>query len=64
LTKKTDPRGKSYYWLGGKQPGFIREHGTDFSAIENKKIAVTPLKFDFTNYNVLDDLKELINFKK
>ena len=60
MMKKTDPRGKSYYWLGGKEPGFVREKGTDFSAIQNKKISITPLKFDFTNFVALDSLKELI----
>ena len=60
MMKKTDPRGKSYYWLGGKEPGFVREKGTDFSAIQNKKISITPLKFDFTNFDALDSLKELI----
>ena len=60
MMKKTDPRGKSYYWLGGKEPGFVREDGTDFSSIENKKIAITPLKFDFTNFQAFDSIKDLI----
>jgi len=64
MMKKIDPRGKSYYWLGGKQPGFVKENGTDFSAIENKNIAVTPLKFDFTSFEALDHTKTLLNFIK
>ena len=63
MIKKVDPRGKSYYWLGGKEPGFVKEKGTDFSAIENKKIAITPLKFDFTNYDAKEKISELVDFK-
>lgn len=57
MLKKIDPRGKAYYWLSGNPPDYVREDGTDFSVIFNKKISVTPLKYDFTNYEALDLVK-------
>ncbi len=57
MLKKNDPRGKAYYWLSGSAPDYVREKGTDFAAIYNKKIAITPLKFDFTNYEALEQIK-------
>ena len=30
--------------------------GTDFNAIKNNKISVTPLQFDLTRYDVLGDV--------
>ncbi len=58
MLKKIDPRGKAYYWLSGNPPDYVREAGTDFSAVNNNKIAVTPLKFDFTNYEALEEIKK------
>src|SRR5262249_54000668 len=29
LVEKIDPRGKTYYWIGGLEPVWVREEGTD-----------------------------------
>ena len=52
LVKKTDPRGKNYYWIGG-EPTYIHERQSDFSAIHAGKISITPLKVDLTDYAAL-----------
>ena len=52
LVKKTDPRGKRYYWIGG-EPTYIHENQSDFSAIHAGKISITPLKVDLTDYAAL-----------
>jgi 5'-nucleotidase len=57
--KKLDPRGRSYYWLGGEEPLYLKEAGTDFHALSRKMIAVTPMHFDLTNYRALGLLKGL-----
>ena len=61
MIKKIDPRGRSYYWLGGKEPSYIKEANTDFYAIEHNMIAITPLHFDLTNHSALRSLKYLEN---
>ncbi|MCX8064679.1 MAG: 5'/3'-nucleotidase SurE [Candidatus Hydrogenedentes bacterium] len=50
IIQREDPRGEVYYWIGGPQPTHYPEPGTDFDAIEQNMISVTPLKRDLTNY--------------
>jgi 5'-nucleotidase len=56
IVEKTDPRGKKYYWMGGDDIGFLNEPGTDFNAIENNHISITPIKIDLTDH---DSIKRL-----
>ncbi|OGL38617.1 MAG: 5'/3'-nucleotidase SurE [Candidatus Schekmanbacteria bacterium GWA2_38_11] len=55
--KKLDPRGEEYYWIGGGEAKWEKENGTDFEAIENNKISITPLHLDLTNYKALKIIK-------
>jgi 5'-nucleotidase len=57
IIRRTDPRGTDYYWIGGSAPGYVEERGTDFEAIENKRVSVTPLHRDVTNYAALEALQ-------
>ena len=52
LVEKTDPRGKRYYWIGG-EPTYMHEDNTDFSVLAARKISITPLKVDMTDYAAL-----------
>lgn len=49
VEKRVDPRGKPYYWIGGKAPTGIEEPGTDYGAIKAGYISVTPLGMDMTD---------------
>jgi 5'-nucleotidase len=51
-----DPRGSTVYWVG--LPGEIQDAGpgTDFHAVDDGFVSVTPLQFDLTNYAMFDDL--------
>ena len=40
--ERVDPRGKKYYWIGGGEPDWEREAGTDFDAVERMFVSVTP----------------------
>lgn len=57
IIRRVDPRGGAYYWIGGAEPSHFAEPGTDFEAVENKQISVTPLHRDMTNHAVLDELR-------
>jgi 5'-nucleotidase len=51
---RADGRGFPYYWLRfGERAGAFVE-GTDVNALKNRKISVTPLKLDLTDYSVQD----------
>ncbi|NIQ97381.1 MAG: 5'/3'-nucleotidase SurE [Desulfuromonadales bacterium] len=56
VVEKLDPRGKKYYWIGAGDLGFKNEDGTDFHAVQQRFISVTPLHLDLTNYRSFDDL--------
>ena len=56
IVERMDPRGVRYYWIGGAEPSHVREPGTDFEAIEQNKISVTPLGRNLTNYSAIEIL--------
>lgn len=57
IIKKVDPRGKPYYWIGGR-PKWRTESGTDFEAVSRGVVSVTPLRLNFTDDEVLARLRE------
>ena len=61
IIQNVDPRGKSYYWIGGDTPIWKKERGTDFEAIEQRKISITPLHLDLTHYPGIENLKKHID---
>jgi 5'-nucleotidase len=58
LDHRKDPRGKSYYWIGGEAPIGIPKEGSDYGAIKAGCVSITPLKLDLTSYQVLENLKD------
>jgi 5'-nucleotidase len=63
ISEHTDPRGKPYYWIGEQRNGFHAEGGTDFEAIDEGFVSVTPMRTDLTNYKALELLKDWDNMK-
>jgi 5'-nucleotidase len=53
-----DPRGRVRYWIAGAGPAADREPGTDFFAIDEKYVSITPLHVDMTEYSGMDNLAE------
>ena len=60
IVEKVDPRGKKYYWIGGDMLRWEGGKDTDFEAIANNLISITPIHLDMTNYV---SFKELHNWK-
>ena len=58
LIRRIDPRGIPYYWIGGPPPSGIDTPGTDYHAIVNGKIAVTPIHLDMTARSLLKRIGE------
>lgn len=56
LDHRRDPRGNSYYWIGGEAPTGVVEDGTDYGAIKSGYISVTPLHLDLTSYLTLEKI--------
>jgi 5'-nucleotidase len=57
LDRRTDPRGKPYYWIGGDSPTGIPEHDTDIGALEDGYVSITPLQLDLTAYPAMERMK-------
>jgi len=53
ITEHTDPRGKLYYWIGEVREGFRAEGGTDFEAIDDGFVSITPMRSDMTDHRSL-----------
>ena len=57
LDARKDPRGRPYYWIGGEAPTGVPEDGTDFGALEDGYVSITPLHLDLTAYQVEEDMR-------
>jgi 5'-nucleotidase len=53
ISEHIDPRGKPYFWIGEEYYGKSSEDGTDYQAIEQGFISVTPLRSDMTDHRAL-----------
>lgn len=58
VSEHIDPRGKLYYWIGEQRDGFHPGDNTDFEAIAEGQVSVTPMRADLTNYRAFDLLKD------
>ncbi len=58
LVERLDPRGIPYFWIGGPPPSGLAVPGTDYHAVVNRRIAVTPIHLDLTGRRLLRRLKE------
>jgi 5'-nucleotidase len=57
MEKRTDLRGNAYYWIGFKHLRSNPNPGTDLRAIYDKKISITPLHLNLTEYKVLEKMR-------
>jgi 5'-nucleotidase len=58
IDRRVDARGNPYFWIGFKRVRSNPPHGTDLHAIYNKRIAVTPLHLNLTEFKVLDEMRK------
>jgi len=58
LERRWDPRGRPYYWIGGEAPTGIQEDGTDFGALADGYVSITPLQLDLTAQPAAAELKK------
>lgn len=56
MIESRDPKGRPLYWVGPAGAGQDAGPQTDFHAIENGFVSVTPLQFDLTKHAGMDDL--------
>ncbi|MEO1879702.1 MAG: 5'/3'-nucleotidase SurE [Methylococcales bacterium] len=61
VIKASDPRGREIYWVG--PPGKEQDAGpgTDFDAIKQGYVSVTPLQLDLTRYDTMQEIEHWIS---
>lgn len=55
---RQDPRGGTYYWIGGSHPDHYETPGSDFEAIGKGQVSITPLHRDLTAHVALQELRD------
>lgn len=61
LIECTDPRGKTYYWVGPIDHDGSGDVGTDLDAISQGYISVTPLSLNFTHAPTFTQLQQVFS---
>jgi 5'-nucleotidase len=60
IVKTHDPRGRVMYWVGGPGDGHDAGEGTDFGALADGYVSITPLMIDLTDVTRLSELKQWV----
>lgn len=59
MEKQQDPWGRNIYWYGKLGQELDAGEGTDFHAINNNRVSITPLKIDMTAF---DSMNSVVNW--
>lgn len=57
LTRREDPSGREYFWIGGGVSSWSGRDDSDFRAVRAGCISVTPLHLDLTNYGLINEVR-------
>jgi 5'/3'-nucleotidase len=57
ITRANDPSGREYFWIGGGVARWRGAKDSDFQAVEDGYVSVTPLHLDLTNYGLLEEIR-------
>lgn len=57
IARMKDPWGRDIFWIGGGHVTWSGGADSDFQAVRDGYISVTPLHVDMTNYRLLDDVR-------
>ena len=57
FVERTDPFNEPYYWLSGRFVNLDKGKHTDLEAIEKGFVSLTPLRYDLTAHDLLDEFR-------
>jgi len=60
VIKSVSPRGESVFWVGAAGAAQDAGEGTDFYAVQQNRVSVTPLQIDLTRYDQMDTVADLL----
>jgi 5'-nucleotidase len=60
--RQLDPKNRPIYWIGPTgTPGFDAGPGTDFHALANQYVSITPLQTDLTAFPLMEEINSWLN---
>ena len=59
ITERHDPKGRSYYWIEEGQDEWEPHDRSDYQAVRDGYVSITPLHPDLTAHHVLGQVEEL-----
>jgi 5'-nucleotidase len=62
VSERVDPRGRDYYWIDEAQDDWLPHDRSDYQAVRDGYVSVTPLHPDLTAHAALASLERLIGF--
>lgn len=60
MTPSKDPRGHTIYWIGSSGKEDDAGKGTDFYALSQSQVSITPLQLDLTHHTARDQIEDWI----
>lgn len=57
VIRDEDPRGREIFWIGPAGDAADAGKGTDFHAVQDRYVSITPIHADLTHYQVLEDTR-------
>ena len=57
VIRAANPHGETVYWVGPAGKAADAAEGTDFHAVANRRVSITPLQIDLTQYGQLDAVR-------
>lgn len=64
VDRRIDPRGQEYYWIEEGQNDWEPHDRSDYQAVRDGFVSITPLQPDLTDYNALSLLDELSSWRE
>ncbi|MEO0814469.1 MAG: 5'/3'-nucleotidase SurE [Myxococcota bacterium] len=59
VDKRSDPRNRPYYWIGGSRSSRDEVEGSDVNAVADGQVSITPIHYDLTDYRSFNFVREL-----
>jgi 5'-nucleotidase len=64
VIKSSNPHGEPVYWVGAAGKAQDAGEGTDFFATSQRRVSITPLQIDLTQYSQLDAVRSWLGAQK
>jgi len=61
VSEQKDPRGRKIYWIGGGEPLWSKVGDTDFKAIFQNYVSISPISPNFTNRNSFSKIQKWLD---